>query len=131
MAIYPEDGIVERRMLSLRNNKSVISEWFTYCVIIGDYKYEIIDGKLMITIPIDYTDIVYIDNNRVLTRGNDVFWLIDQTIENVNQLYNERLVKHCIQSSSREEYYGYYLEDLLNFLHIQDVDATQFYVRVE
>ena len=131
MAIYPENGIVEPRMLSLRNNKCVISEWFTYCVIIGDYKYEIVDGKLMITIPIDYTDIYIIDNNRVLTRGNDIFWLIDQTIENVDQLYNERLVKHCIQSSNREEYHGYYLEDLLNFLHIQNIDTTQFYVRIE
>jgi hypothetical protein len=131
MSNYEEmQGLAQNRVLSLTGNESVISKWFAYCIFKGYYPYQNVNGTLLVTIDKSMANVSNYNNHKTICSGNDTYWLIDQNIRHIDQLHNEQLVKHCIQSGNRLEYNGIYLEDLLNFLNLRDIDSTQFYVQV-
>jgi len=118
------------RLLDLTGNNSVLSRYFALCVIDGNVQYDFTDGKIMFTLPKNMTHVSNYNNRVTLANGNNTISVLDQTISNIDQYANERLAKHCIQSWNMNEYNGVTLEDLLNCLNVQNIDTTQFYVRV-
>ena len=122
--------LVAPRVLDLTGNQSVLSYYFAQCVINGNVPYEITDGKIMFTLPKNMTHVSNYDNRVTLMNGNNMISVLDPNIDNIDQYVNERLAKHCIQSWDMNEYNGVTLEDLLNCLHVNGLDTSQFYVRV-